>query len=59
MIMDIFIQPHERFEALDAYKDRLNPAQIDEIENAPESAIVRLSIGIGQPGAKVVIIEEG
>lgn len=59
MIASIFIQPHERHEALEAYKDRLTPEQIEEIEDAPESAIINLRCNIGQPGTQVTVIEEG
>lgn len=55
----IFIQPHERFEAIEAYRDRLTQEQIDEIEDAPEGALVQLNFGITAPGTKVIIIEEG
>lgn len=58
MMMSIFIEPHERHEALDAYKDRLTLAQIEEIDEAPESAIIRLTVGVGQPDTTVTIIEE-
>lgn len=59
MAMDIFVQPHERREAIDAYRDRLSPAQIQEIDDAPEEALVRISFGINQPGAVVLVIPEG
>jgi hypothetical protein len=55
----IFIEPHERFEAIEAYRDRLTQEQIDEIEEAPEGALVQLNFGITVPGAKVIVIEEG
>lgn len=59
MIIDVYIQPHERHEAIDAYGDRLTAGQMDEINDAPESAIVRLSIGVGRPGVTITVIEEG
>lgn len=55
----VFIEPHERFDAVEAYKDRLTPEQIDEVTNAPEGAIVQLNFGVGIEGARVIIIEEG
>lgn len=59
MMAAVFIEPHERHEALEAYQDRLSPAQRDEIEQAPEGAIIRLSFGIGAVGTVVTVIEEG
>ena len=55
----VFIEPHERFEAVDAYKDRLTPEQIEEVTDAPEGALVQLNFGVGIEGTRVVIIEEG
>jgi hypothetical protein len=55
----IFIQPHERGEAIEAYGDKLSAEQIDEIRDAPETALVQLNFGITAPGAKIIIIEEG
>lgn len=55
----IFIEPHERFEAVEAYKDRLTPEQIDEVTEAPEGALVQLNFGVGIEGTRVIIIEEG
>jgi hypothetical protein len=59
MIATIFIEPHERYEALEVYKDRLSANQIEEIEDAPESAIIQLRWGFKDGGASVTIIEEG
>lgn len=58
MIAAVFIEPHERFEAVEAYRDRLTPAQIDEVTDAPEGALVQLIFG-GIDGARITIIEEG
>jgi hypothetical protein len=55
----VFIEPHERYEAVEAYKDRLTPEQIEEVTDAPDGAIVQLNFGIGIDGTKVIIIEEG
>ena len=55
----IFIEPHERYEAIEAYRDRLTQEQIYEIQDAPENALVQLSIGIASRGSKVIVIEEG
>lgn len=59
MMAAVFIEPHERFEALEAYRDRLTAEQIDEIDNAPDSAIIKLSFGMGAAGTTIQIIEEG
>ena len=55
----VSIEPHERYEAVEAYRQRLTQAQIEEVTNAPEGAIVQLNFGVGIDGTKVVIIEEG
>lgn len=61
MMASIFIEPHERVEAIEAYRDRLTPEQAEEIANAPDGAIVQLRFGIGFDGAgtQITIIEEG
>lgn len=53
----IYIEPHERQEALEAYRDRLTNEQVEQIEDAPDGALVQLTI-IG-PGVLVTVIEEG
>lgn len=58
VIIRVFIEPHERFEALDAYRDRLKPAQVSEIEDAPETALISLVIDSNE-GTTVTVIEEG
>jgi hypothetical protein len=55
----IYIEPHERFEAVNIYRDRLTDQQIEEIEEAPEGALIRISFGVGAPGTTVQIIPEG
>lgn len=55
----VFIEPHERFEAVEAYKDRLTPEQMDEVTEAPEGALVQLNFGVGVDGTHVIVIEEG
>lgn len=52
----IFIEPHERREAIEAYRDWLTNEQIDKIDEAPESALVQLVFGITTPGTEVIII---
>lgn len=59
MMAAVFIEPHERGEALEAYKDRLTAEQVEQIEDASESAIIRLRFGFGAPGTQVTVIEEG
>lgn len=55
----VFIEQHERFEAVEAYRDRLTPDQINEILEADDSALIRLDFGVGAPGTQVMVIEEG
>lgn len=55
----VFIEPHERYEAVEAYGDRLTEEQIEEISDAPEGALVQLNFGVGIEGTRVIIIEEG
>lgn len=57
MIASIFIEPHERYEAVEAYADRLTTEQRDQIEDAPEGALINLQIDAR--GTKVIIINEG
>lgn len=57
MIMDVYIEPHERHEALEAYRQWLSPQQESEIADAPESAIIQLSRN--QNTTTVTVIEEG
>jgi hypothetical protein len=56
----IFIAPHERAEAIEAYRDHLTAEQVEEINDAPETAFVKLSWGLTEGGGStIVIIEEG
>lgn len=57
MKMEVFIEPHERAEALEAYRQWLRPDQEQEIEDAPESAVVCLSRTNWQ--TTITVIEEG
>lgn len=59
MIATVFIEPHERFEAIEAYKDRLTAEQIEEVTEAPDGAIVQLRFGVGMAGTQITVIEEG
>lgn len=57
MLAAVFIEPHERYEAIEAYGDKLTPEQIEEIKDAPESALIRLQFGGGP--TRLTVIEEG
>lgn len=59
MIAAVFIEPHERFEAIEAYRDRLTAEQVDEISDAPDGALVQLKFGIGMAGTTITVIDEG
>lgn len=56
-MMAVFIEPHEKREAIDAYRDRLTPAQIETIEDAPDGA--RVAISFGGDVARVTVIPPG
>lgn len=43
----IDIAPHERSEAIEAYKDRLTVEQIEQIKNAPETAPILIMFRFG------------
>lgn len=34
-MIGVWIEPHERHEAVEAYRDRLSVAQVEAIEDAP------------------------
>ena len=55
----VFIAPHERYEAIEAYRDRLTLEQIDEVTEAPDGAIIHLRFGGGGVGTHITIFEEG
>jgi len=56
----IFIEPHERFEASRvAYSNYLTSEQKDEIEDAPDGALIRLDIDYLAQNCTVLVIEEG
>jgi len=57
MLMSVFIEPHERFEAVEAYAKFLTAEQREEIDEAPESALIKLDMGGGP--TRVTVIEEG
>lgn len=43
MNIQVVIEPHERHEALEAYKDWLAPDQLEQIDDAPEGALIHLT----------------
>jgi len=57
MNIKIFIEPHERHEAIEEYRQWLSPEQEDEIDEAPDSAIIILDRSNGK--TVVQVIEEG
>ena len=59
MMASVFIEPHERYEAIEAYRDKLSAEQIEQIKDAPDGALVNLQWGIGTAETKLLIIEEG
>ena len=61
MNVRVFIEPHERIEAMEAYRDWLTPAQIDTIMDAPEGSMFALSMTSleGVRTCDLTVIEEG
>ena len=59
MMASIFIEPHERYEAIEAYRDKLSAEQIEQIKDAPDEAIINIQWGMGSAETKITIIEEG
>ena len=49
----VFIAPHERCEAIEAWRDRLSPSHIRLIQDAPDDAVIRLYVS---DGARIVDI---
>lgn len=54
----IYIEPHERNEAVEAYAQWLSLEQREQISDAPEGALIRIDRSDGKTVA-VVVIEEG
>lgn len=52
----VYIAPHERHEALEAYENRLTEAQVETIEDAPEEAGIWLYVS--REKVEVGIVEE-
>ena len=48
MLAAIWVAPHERYEAVVAYRDRLTPEMIEQILKAPEGAALRLCFEFGE-----------
>lgn len=59
MIASVFIEPHERYEAIEAYRARLTAEQIEQIKDAPDGALINLKFGVGADGTTLTVIEEG
>lgn len=59
MIVSVFIEPHERAEALEAYKERLSVNDVEIIDDAPEGAIVKVDFRTYPLPNRITIIEEG
>lgn len=47
MVVDVYILPHERREALEAYDDWLTGDQVEQIKGAPENAPILLRRHLG------------
>jgi len=45
-MITIWVEPHERSEAIEAYRDRLHPDYINAIRNAPEGERLRLILSV-------------
>ncbi len=41
----VIVAPHERAEAIEAYRDRLTPDQIEAMLEAPDTEYVKLEFG--------------
>lgn len=50
----VWIEPHERREAIEAYRDWLTPDFIEKIESAPEAARIRISRNDGSIAIAVI-----
>lgn len=47
--MSVLFPAHERAEVKQVYSDVLTPEQMDEIDEAPEDELIRISFGFGHP----------
>ena len=57
MKASVFIEPHERYEAIETYRDKLNFDQIHQIKTAPDGVAMMLEYdGVG---SKLTIFHEG
>ena len=57
MLIEIFIEPHERQDALESYRDRLTQEQIEEIKDAPDDMRIKLVIETDRKRVHVVMLE--
>jgi len=49
MKIQVYIMPHERREAIEAYRDRLTATEVEAIENAPDDQIIIVNFCAGKP----------
>jgi hypothetical protein len=59
LIAQIFIEPHERIEALEAYRGWLTADQERQISDAPEGALIGLKRDMMARTTVVTVVEEG
>lgn len=45
MVISIYVAPHERSEAIEAYRDRLTSENVEAIRNAPDGLTIHILIG--------------
>jgi hypothetical protein len=55
----VYITPDERAEGVQAYADKLSQEQLEEIDDAPESAIIKITWDFDGGPSVVTVIEEG
>lgn len=55
----VWVEPHERGEAISAYGDYLTEVQVAEIKGAPETALVNLRLNLSERTGIVLIVPEG
>lgn len=55
MRMEIYIMPHERADAIEAYADRLSKGQLMQIANTAEDKTIKISYDLGDCGCDITI----
>lgn len=58
MAIGIWIEPHEREEAIHAYRDWLNDEQVEAIRNAPDGALISV-VRCLDGATEITVVEEG